>query len=124
MMDAAYLTLLPGARLNGLELRTTGHLAIARFIVTDKTAPMTQVVRVDGALGVLPDPLTNSALPQIPAANYNAVLALDGTNYLYVTLDCPAIDAIPTAAGVYAGFVRDTAPGNTPIARIIVVWPG
>jgi hypothetical protein len=122
-MDAAYLSMLPGARLGGLKLDLSSRLPVARFIVIDKTAPITQVIRVDGGAGTIKDPLTKPATPPIPIASYAATLATDGASYLYVTLNCPAVPAA-TVAGVYAGMVRDTAAGNAPIARVIVVWPG
>ena len=126
MMDATYLAMLPGARLNGLKLETQGRLAVARFIVTDKSAPITQVVRVEGGTGTINNNLTSHApLPAIAAANYSTTLATDGTSYMYVTIDCVAIDTPPGAqpAGVYTGIVNDTGTGAQ-LARIILVWPG
>jgi hypothetical protein len=104
-MDASYLSMMPGARLGGLKLELTKRLPVARFIVTDKTAPMTKVIRVDGGAGTMKDALSKPMVAPIPAANYTATLAIDGEKYLYVTLDCPAVPA-GTVAGVYAGMVR------------------
>jgi len=124
MMDATYLAMLPAARLNGVEINTQGRLAIARFIVTDKSADITQVVRVEGGTGTVNNNLTHPTHPAIPAAgNYTTTLAVDGTSYMYVTIKCAAINGIPAAAGVYTGIVNDTGTGAQ-LAKIILVWPG
>ncbi len=124
-MDAAYFSMLPGARLAGLNLSLTTYLPTLRLIVLDKTVQMTDVVRVNrGGAGTQNDNLTHSA-GNIPAANYVSSLATNGKRrYVFVTLDSPTIDGLGLGAGVYSGMVRDSGAGNAPLCRLIVVWPG
>jgi hypothetical protein len=120
-MDAAYLSMLASARLSGLELQTTETLPIARFIVTDKTVDVTQVIRVYRN-GTTKENLTRAGGFNIPNAHYNVTMAVDGRRYLYVKLLSPTVPA-GTGAGVYAGNVTNGAGGPV-VARVVVVWPG
>jgi hypothetical protein len=122
-IDATYLSVLPLARLGGLEIKITSAVPVVRFIVTDKKATLTQVVKVAGGTGTTLDNLTNSTANSISALLYTATLATNGTNYLFVTMDCTKVDGVPTPAGVYEGYVKDSGGGDR-IARIQVVWPG